>query len=139
MIAGKRGSETGGVSVVAKRIFVSFDFDNDRALKDFIIGQAKNSDSPFEVIDHSLQEAAPEADWLRRARAGITRADVVITMLGPKTRFASGVKKEIAIAKELSKARFQVIGYQNGSQDWAVIDAGRTYDWNWENLKKLLA
>ena len=124
---------------MAKKVFVSFDFDNDKTLKDFIIGQAKYSDSPFEVTDHSLQEAAPEGDWLTRARAAITRADVVITMLGPKTRFAPGVKKEIAIAKELSKSRFQIIGYQNGSEDWAVPDAGRTYDWSWENLKKLLA
>jgi hypothetical protein len=124
---------------MAKRVFVSFDFDNDKTLKDFIIGQAKNPDSPFEVTDHSLQEAAPEADWLKRARASIVRADVVITMLGPNTRFAPGVKKEIAIAKELSKSRFQIIGYEKGTSDWAVADAGRTYDWSWENLKKLLA
>ncbi len=30
-----------------KRVFVSFDFDNDRTLKDFIIGQARLPDSPF--------------------------------------------------------------------------------------------
>lgn len=118
---------------------MSFDFDNDRVLKDFIIGQAKNPDSPFEVIDHSLKEAAPDAAWLDRARTAIRRADLVITMLGPHTRFASGVRKEIAIASELSKPRFQIIGYQNGTSDWAVVDAGRTYDWNWENLKRLLA
>lgn len=124
---------------MAKKVFVSFDFDNDKVLKDFILGQAKNADSPFEVIDHSLKEATAEADWLNRARAAITRADVVITMLGPKTRFATGVRKEIAIAKQLSRSRFQIIGYQNGTEDWAVEDAGRTYDWSWENLKRLLA
>ena len=32
-----------------KRAFVSFDFDNDPALKDFVIGQARLPDSPFEV------------------------------------------------------------------------------------------
>lgn len=36
-----------------KKVFVSFDFDNDARLKDFIIGQAKNPDSPFEVSDYS--------------------------------------------------------------------------------------
>ena len=51
-----------------KRVFVSFDFDNDKALKVFIIGQARNPDSPFEVADHSLKEAAPEKDWLEKAR-----------------------------------------------------------------------
>jgi hypothetical protein len=33
-------------------------FDNDRTLYTFIIGQAKLPDSPFEVSDHSLKEAA---------------------------------------------------------------------------------
>ena len=30
-----------------KPVFVSFDFDHDRVLKDFILGQAKLQDSPF--------------------------------------------------------------------------------------------
>ena len=39
------------------RVFVSYDFDNDKQLKDFIIGQSRLPDSPFEVIDCSLKEA----------------------------------------------------------------------------------
>lgn len=122
-----------------KRVFVSFDFDKDKALKDFIIGQSKNEDSPFEVSDYSLKEAEPEKEWLEKARAAISRAEVFIVMLGSNTRKASGVLKEVKIAKELDKKRFQIIGYKNGTEDWAVPDAGRTYSWSWENLKKLLA
>ncbi len=124
--------------VAKKRVFVSFDFDNDKALKDFIIGQSKNPDSPFEISDFSLKEAAPEREWLARARAAIARSEVFIVMLGSRTRFASGVLKEVAIANDLSKTRFQIIGYQNGSETWAVPNAGRVYRWNWDNLKKLL-
>jgi len=122
-----------------KKVFISFDFDNDKTLKDFIIGQAKLQDSPFEVADHSLKEAAPEKDWLDKATTAIRRSDVFIVMLGPKTKSAPGVLKEIKVAKAENKTRFQVIGYKNGSEDWAVPDGGRTYSWNWENLKKLLA
>lgn len=122
-----------------KRVFVSYDFDNDKKLKDFIIGQAKLDDSPFEVADHSLKEAAPEKDWLTKAKAAISRSEVFIVMLGSKTRKAPGVLKEIKIAKDLEKERFQIIGYKGGSEDWAVPDGGRTYRWNWENLKKLLS
>ena len=118
---------------------MSYDFDNDKTLKDFIIGQAKLADSPFEVSDLSLKEAAPERDWAAKAKAAISRADKFIIMLGSKTRFASGVKKEVAMAKELGKSRFQVIGYKGGSDTWAVDDGGRTYSWDWDNLKKLLA
>ena len=41
-----------------KRVFVSFDFDNDKPLKEFIVGQSRLSDSPFEIVDLSLKEAA---------------------------------------------------------------------------------
>lgn len=121
------------------KLFVSFDFDNDRVLRDFIIGQAKLGDSPFEVSDHSLKEAAPEKAWEARARAAIRRADKFVVMLGPNTVRAPGVLKEVLIAQELEKARFQIIGYQTGSSAWAVPGAGRVYSWNWENLKHLLA
>ena len=122
-----------------KKVFVSFDFDNDKTLKEFIIGQAKLDDSPFEVIDLSLKEAAPEKDWLDKARAAINRAEVFIVMLGPKTKTAPGVLKEVKIANELKKRKFQIIGYKEGSENWAVPDAGGVYKWDWANLKKLLA
>ncbi len=121
-----------------KKVFVSFDFDNDKVLKDFIIGQSKLADSPFEVIDHSLKEAAPEKNWLEKATAAIKRADIFIVMLGPKTKTAHGVLKEIKVANDLNKVKFQIIGYKDGSSDWAVPNAGRTYSWSWENLKNLL-
>lgn len=121
-----------------KKVFVSFDFDNDKTLKDFIIGQAKLDDSPFEVVDFSLKEAAPEKTWLDKARAAISRSEVFIVMLGSKTRTAPGVLKEVKIANELKKPKFQIIGYKDGSETWAVPEAGRVYRWNWENLKNLL-
>jgi hypothetical protein len=121
-----------------KKVFVSLDFDNDKTLKDFIIGQAKLEDSPFEVIDFSLKEAAPEKTWLDKARAAISRSEVFIVMLGSKTRNAPGVLKEVKIANELKKEKFQIIGYKDGSESWAVPNAGLVYRWDWENLKGLL-
>ena len=59
-----------------KRVFVSFDFDNDKVLKDFIIGQSRLADPPFEVIDTSLKEAAPMKTWEDNARAAIKRSDM---------------------------------------------------------------
>jgi hypothetical protein len=121
-----------------KRVFVSFDFDNDKALKDFIIGQSKFADSPFEVIDHSLKEAAPEKTWLDKARAAISRSEVFMVMLGPKTRNAPGVLEEVKVAIELKKEKFQIIGYKDGSEELEVAGAGRVYRWSWENLRNLV-
>jgi hypothetical protein len=121
------------------KVFVSYDFDNDKTLYDLLIGQAKLPDSPFEVANHSLKEAAPEQDWELKAQAAISRCDKFIVMLGPRTRWASGVLKEVAMANQLGKTKFQVIGYRDGSRDWAVPNGGTVYSWNWDNLKRLLA
>ncbi len=121
------------------RLFVSFDFDNDRALRDFIIGQARLADSPFEVTDVSLKEAAPQPDWEAKARRAISGADKFVIMLGPQTARASGVLKELKMATDLGKPRYQIIGYQDGSSAWAVAGGGQVYRWNWDNLKSILA
>jgi len=120
-----------------KKVFVSYDFDNDKVLKDFIIGQARLADSPFEVIDTSLKEAAPMKTWEDKARAAIKRSDIVVVMVGPKTHTASGVLKEVSMAREEGISIVQVIGYRDGNYT-AVPNAGRLYSWNWDNMKKLL-
>lgn len=127
-----------GESTAKKRVFVSFDFENDRALKDFIIGQSKHTDSPFDVIDHSLKEAAPEKDWERKAAAAISRAEIVLVMVGSKTHKAQGVLKEVAMARKAGVKIVQIIGYKEGNHT-PVPDAGRLYAWSWENLKNLLS
>ncbi len=133
--AGKVLRET---KIMKKRVFVSFDFDNDRQLKDFIIGQSKLPDSPFEIIDHSLKEAAPERDWEAKANTAIKRSDIVIVMVGPKTHIAHGVLNEVQMARNANKHIVQIIGYKNGDYT-PVPSAGRLYRWNWENLKSLLS
>lgn len=124
--------------MVKKRVFVSFDFDNDKILKEFIIGQSKLPDSPFEIIDCSLKEAVPEKEWEEKARKAISRAEVVLIMVGFKTHKAPGVLKEVKFARDLNVPIFQVIGYKDGDYT-SVPDGGRLYAWSWDNLKKLLA
>lgn len=121
-----------------KRVFVSFDFDNDKKLKDFIIGQSKLQDSPFEVSDWSMKEAAPQRNWEQFAEDRIKRVELVIVMVGPKTHLAPGVLKEVEMARRNNISIVQVIGYKDGNYT-AVSNAGRLYSWNWDNLKKLLA
>ena len=56
------------------KVFISYDFDNDLKLYNLMVGQAKLSDSPFEISNHSLKEAAPEKDWEAKAHAAISRS-----------------------------------------------------------------
>ena len=119
-----------------KRVYVSFDFDKDKVLKDFIIGQSKNPDSPFEVADWSMKEAAPQRSWEDEARDRINRSDVVIVMVGQSTHKAPGVLKEIRMARDAKIPIYQIIGYRDTSPT-PVPDAGRLLSWSWENLKNL--
>lgn len=124
--------------MATKRVFVSFDFDHDKIVKEFVIGQSKLPDSPFTVIDTSLKEAAPEKRWEDKARVAIRRSDVVMVMVGQYTHRAPGVLKEVQMARDEGKPIYQIIGYKDGSYT-AVPNAGRLYRWNWANLKQLLA
>jgi hypothetical protein len=120
-----------------KRVFVSFDFDNDRVLKEFIIAQSRNPDSPFEVADWSMKEAAPQRDWETEARERINRSDIVIIMVGKSTYRAPGVLKEVKMARDAGKPLYQIVGYRD-SHPTPVEGAGPLRLWNWGNLKTLL-
>ena len=121
-----------------KRAFVSFDFDNDEVLKEFIIGQAKLADSPFEAADWSMKEAAPQRNWEREAEARIKRSDIVIVMVGRQTHRAPGVLKEVAMARRNDIPIVQINGYRNASPT-QVPNVGRLYRWDWANLKKIFS
>lgn len=124
--------------VATKRVFVSFDFDNDQGLKHLMIGQTRNPDLDFEVIDHSLKEAAPERDWVEKARRAIARSELVLVVVGAETHRAPGVLKEVKMAREAGVKVAQIIGYKDRVYT-PVPDAGRLYSWSHENLKSLLS
>lgn len=120
-----------------KRVFISFDFDNNLNLKNLLVGQAKNPDSPFEISDWSLKEAAPEWDWIYKAEQKIKSSDIVVVIAGTYTYCAPGVKKEIALARKYGKKVVQIKPI--GTNPTRVYDAGIMYDWTWDNLKTLLS
>lgn len=91
------------------RVFISFDFDNDKALKDFLVEQSKNTDSPFEISDWSMKEKSPEEYWDKEAERRISRSDMVIVMVGPKTHNAPGVLKEVRITRKLENRYIRLL------------------------------
>ena len=92
--------------------------------------------SPFEVVDWSMKEAAPQRSWEDEARGRIKRSDVILIMLGPLTYKAPGVLKEVRMTREANKPIYQIIGYRDADPT-PVPNGGRLLRWNWENLKKL--
>jgi hypothetical protein len=120
-----------------KKVFVSYDYDQDKALKDLLIGQAHNPQCPFEVTDGSLKEAGPEADWEEKAASRMRHADPVIILVGADTHLAPGVLKEVKLARKLDKKIVQLIGHKY-SHHPRVKGGGILYRWTWKNLEKIL-
>ena len=120
-----------------KRVFVSFDYDNDKALKEFVIGQTKLPESPFSAVDVSLKEEQKESEWEAEAERRIKSSDIVLVMVGEKTHSAPGVKKEVAMAGKHSIKIAQIIGRKD-TNPTAVPNAGTLYKWSWDNLKLIL-
>ena len=118
-----------------KRVFVSFDYDNDKNKKNLLVGQSKNKQAPFEISDWSLKEAAPDKKWGSKARDRIKRSDKVIVVLGKQTHRAPGVKKEIKIAHQEKKPVTQIT---SDPKYRSVPNAGKRRKWNWDNLRKEL-
>jgi hypothetical protein len=122
-----------------KRVFVSFDYDNDARLKDLLVGQSKNPDSPFELADWSIKEHLT-GNWKEKARARICAVDVVCVLCGEKTHTATGVAAELSIAQEEKVEYFLLAGYSDRTctKPTSAKDTDKMYKWNWDNLKNLI-
>jgi len=118
-----------------KRIFISYDFDNDHHLPGSLVRQAKAPDSPFSMVDVSLKEKLPDAQWVSKAQQKIQQCDVFIVLLGRHTHQASGVLREVSIAKGLKKPRFQLRPKgQRNIKNKSIPDAGKVIPWKWKNI-----
>ena len=113
------------------KVFVSFDYDHDAALKETLIGQSKMPDSPFSINDVSLKETTPE--WQQKARKAIETCDVFVILLGDYTYQAKGVRREVRMAKQLGKRRFQL--RKQGKWPTPVDGGGDVVAWKWKNIK----
>ena len=125
--------------MVKKRTFISFDYDNDKDLKTMLVGQAKNSDSPFEITDMSIKETINK-EWKKKARTRIKGCDVVVVICGENTDTATGVSEELKIAQEEEIPYFLLRGYSDKTCDkpLAAKTVDKIYKWTWNNLKQLI-
>ncbi len=122
-----------------KRVFISFDYDNDEALKEFLVGQAKKDDSPFTLSDWSIKEHI-DGNWKEKAKKRIKAVDIVCVICGKNTDKATGVSAELKIAQEESIEYFLLAGYSDGGnvKPTAAKSTDKMYRWTWDNLKTLI-
>ena len=122
-----------------KRTFVSFDYDHDASLKTLLVGQAKHTDTPFEIADWSIKEHI-DTNWKAKARTRIRAVDVVCVLCGEHTDTATGVSAELLIAQEEGLPYFLLAGYADKTckKPKSAKTGDKLYSWTWDNLKNLI-
>lgn len=122
------------------RLFISFDFDHDEDLRNLLVGQAKNPDSPFDIADWSLKEAL-SGDWKKKVRDRIKHVDQVCVICGEHTDTATGISAELTISQEEDKPYFLLWGRKGKKcvKPKAAKSSDKVYEWTWDDLKKLIS
>ncbi len=122
-----------------RRVFTSFDFDHDEDLRNLLVGQSKNPDSPFEMADWSVKEPMT-GDWKEKVRARIKRCDLVVVICGEYTDNTPGVNAEITIAQEEEISYFLLWGRggKTCKKPKSAKTSDKIYKWTWDNLKDLI-
>lgn len=122
-----------------KRVFTSFDFDHDEDIRNLLVGQSRNSDSPFEMSDWSVKEPMT-GDWKSKVRTRIKKCNLIIVLCGQYTDKATGVSAEVKIAQEEGIPYFLLWGRSSKTckKPSATKSTDKIYKWTWDNLKALI-
>lgn len=128
---------------MAKKVFISYDYDNDRDYKNLLLAWDKNKDFDFSFQDHSADVSinSHDADAIKRAiSAKINGATIFLVIVGSKTHRSTWVKWEIGKAVELKKKIVAVkIEAANQSPDELLgIGASWANSFKFDSIKNAL-
>ena len=120
-----------------KRVFVAFAAE-DAYARDFLRGQAKNDESPFEFVDMSIKEPFDEK-WKTQCRTKIKGCQGVIALISKKTRNADGARWEMNCANEERKP---LLGVHIHKDDKGAIppelDGKKVIEWTWNGIASFI-
>src|SRR5258708_39432901 len=118
------------------RAFISFDFDNNENEKNLFVGQGKNPECHWEIAEWSSKEALAQSKWEESIKDKVSRCNMAIVLVGKRMVSATGVAKEIKMAKQQDVPVFGV--YVDGANTQSTLPEGlarnRTIAWTWPNV-----
>ncbi|WP_083925588.1 TIR domain-containing protein [Sphingomonas sp. Mn802worker] len=118
------------------RAFISFDVDNNSTEKMLFAGQAWHSKTPFSHQDWSAKEPMKQSEWEGLVKAKINKTHLMIVLVGKYMSTATGVAKEIAMAKSQNVPFFGV--YVGGADATSPLPSGlvrsRVIPWTWDGV-----
>ena len=120
------------------RVFVGF-AKEDITCRDFLVGQAKNNNSPFEFVDMSVKEPW-SSEWKTKCREKIKRCDGFIALISKNTSGADGARWEIKCADEESIPILGIYCYSNDKPATlpAEISGYPVKNWTWPNIENFI-
>ena len=121
-----------------KRVFISFAIE-DKTLRDFLVGQAKNEKSPFEFVDMSVKEPWDSA-WKTKCRTKIKGCDGVLAIVTKNTKNADGQIWEMKCAKEESISSKGIFGSSKTDERPKTVPVEfkdvKVMNWTWDNISR---
>ena len=121
-----------------KRLFISFAVE-DKWARDYLVGQAKNANSPFDFVDMSVKQPWDD-QWKTNCRTKIKGCDGMVAMVSKNTAKADGQLWEIKCAKEEDiRIRGVYTTTDNRPNSLPTEQSGvRVVNWTWDNVKSFL-
>ena len=110
-------------------VFVSFEFDKDKDLKNNFYEQAKTK-TRHRFRNCSLNEAYPTEIWKSKARAAIKECDILVVLIGQDTHNAPGVRVETDMARSLRKPVIQIRPKDRTHNGLPHLQEPIPWDWN---------
>ncbi len=119
-----------------KRIFISFAIEDEK-YRDFLVGQARNENSPFDFVDMSVKEPW-KTDWKEKCRTKIISCDGVIGLVSKCTPNASGELFEIECAyDEDVPVMLMYINNDRPTLPRPLFNKA-VHTWSWDNIKSFI-
>lgn len=123
------------------RAFISFDVDHNSDHKVLFAGQAWHSKTPFSHEDWSVKEPMVQSQWEALVKVKINKTHFMIVLVGRHMATATGVVKEIAMAKAQNVPIFGV--YVDGANTISTLPTGlarnRVISWTWDGVANAVA
>ena len=127
--------------MATKKIFISYDYDNDRAYKNLLVAWSKNSEFDLYLNDQSVDVSINSTDAAavkRGISAAINGSTYFLCIVGKKTSQSQWVDFEIRKAIELSKKLIGVKIEKDNTTPSALLNQGATWalSFNFDAIKK---
>ena len=129
--------------MVKAKIFISYDYDNNRHYKNMLLAWDKNHEFDFAFSDHSADVSiqSTSADAIKRAiSAKINSATHFLCLVGAKTSNSKWVAWEIEKAKELKRKLVAVKITSSNTTPSGLLNAGASWamSFTFDAIKKAI-